>query len=162
MSPDPGSELEVFLHDEAVGRLTRLPRAKLRFVYHPAWVEAQGRPLSLSLPVRPEPYEPDECGPFFEGLLPEDDFLRAVARVFHVSAGNPFSVLAEIGGECAGAVGVAGVGSEAPGTTSRSAERFWTERSDRRSTRSERRKLRPASPSRPTSRTGRSSSASTR
>lgn len=119
MSTDPGPELEVFLHDEAVGRLTRLPQAKLRFVYHPAWVEARGRPLSLSLPVRPEPYEHDECGPFFEGLLPEGDFLRAVARVFHVSAGNPFSVLAEIGGECAGAVGVAGVGSEAPGATSR-------------------------------------------
>jgi serine/threonine-protein kinase HipA len=118
MTTDPGSELEVFLHEEAVGKLARLPQAKLRFAYHPAWVEAQGRPLSLSLPVRPEPYEHDDCGPFFEGLLPEGDFLRAVARVFHVSAGNPFSVLAEIGGECAGAVGVAGVGAEAPGATS--------------------------------------------
>ena len=60
----------------------------------------------MNRPVRPETYEHDECAPFFEGLLPEGDFLRAVARVFHVSAGNPFSVLAEIGGECAGAVGV--------------------------------------------------------
>ncbi len=112
------SELEVFLREDAVGRLERLPQARLRFSYHPAWVEAEGQPLSLSLPVRPEPYEDDECGPFFTGLLPEGDFLRAVARAFHVSADNPFSVLAEIGGECAGAIAVGAVGATAPGVVS--------------------------------------------
>ncbi len=117
MSPEAATELEVFLHDNPVGRLERLPQARLRFTYDPAWVETAGRPLSLSLPVRPEPYE-DECGPFFEGLLPEGDFLRAVARAFHVSAGNPFSVLAEIGGECAGAVSVGPPGNGVPGSSS--------------------------------------------
>jgi serine/threonine-protein kinase HipA len=118
MSPDKVSELEVFLHDEPVGRLERLPQARLRFTYHPEWVEAEGRPVSLSLPPRPAPYEDDECGPFFEGLLPEGDFLRAVARAFAVSADNPFSVLAEIGGECAGAVSVGPPGAGVPGSTS--------------------------------------------
>jgi serine/threonine-protein kinase HipA len=112
------SELEVFLREDGVGRLERLPQARLRFSYHPAWIETEGQPLSLSLPVRPEPYEDDECGPFFTGLLPEGDFLRAVARAFHVSADNPFSVLAEIGGECAGAIAVGAVGAAAPGVTS--------------------------------------------
>jgi serine/threonine-protein kinase HipA len=118
MSPDPVAELEVFLHDEAIGRLQRLPQARLRFTYNPEWVEAEGRPVSYGLPVRPEPFEDDECGPFFAGLLPEGDFLRAVARVFHVSADNPFSVLAEIGGECAGAVAVGAVGEPPPGSAS--------------------------------------------
>jgi serine/threonine-protein kinase HipA len=118
MSPDPVAELEVFLHDEAIGRLQRLPRARLRFTYNPEWVEAEGQAVSLALPVRPEPFEDDECGPFFAGLLPEGDFLRAVARVFHVSADNPFSVLAEIGGECAGAVAVGAVGEPPPGSAS--------------------------------------------
>jgi serine/threonine-protein kinase HipA len=118
MSPAKISELEVFLHDDPVGKLERLPQAKLRFSYHPAWVEAEGRPLSLALPVRPAPYEDNECGPFFTGLLPEGDFLRAVARTFAVSADNPFSVLAEIGGECAGAVAVGAIGDGAPGSAS--------------------------------------------
>jgi serine/threonine-protein kinase HipA len=118
MSPAAVSELEVFLHDETIGRLGRLPQGRLRFTYDPAWVEAGGRPLSLSLPVRPDPYEDDKCGPFFEGLLPEGDFLRAVARAFQVSADNPFSVLAEIGGECAGAVSVGALGDSVPGSAS--------------------------------------------
>jgi serine/threonine-protein kinase HipA len=117
MSADPVTSLAVFLHEDAVGRLDRLPQGRLRFTYLPSWVEAKGRPLSLSLPVRAEPFEDDECGPFFTGLLPEGDFLRAVARAFAVSADNPFSVLAEIGGECAGAVAVGPLGSDAPGTS---------------------------------------------
>lgn len=118
MSVDPINELEVFLHDKGVGRLERLPQARLRFTYHPAWVESAGQPISLALPVRPESFGDDECGPFFAGLLPEGDFLRAVARVFHVSADNPFSVLAEIGGECAGAVAVGAIGEPSPGSAS--------------------------------------------
>lgn len=118
MTPSRTSALEVFLHDEPIGRLERLPQARLRFTYRSEWVEAGGRPLSLSLPPRPEPYEDAECGPFFEGLLPEGDFLRAVARTFAVSADNPFSVLAEIGGECAGAVSVGPPGKGLPGSAS--------------------------------------------
>jgi serine/threonine-protein kinase HipA len=118
MSPAAISELEVFLHDDAIGRLERLPQGRLRLTYDPGWVEAGGRPLSVSLPVRSDPYEDDECGPFFEGLLPEGDFLRAVARTFQVSADNPFSVLAKIGGECAGAVSVGAVGEGVPGSAS--------------------------------------------
>jgi HipA-like protein len=71
MSIDPATELEVFLHDQAIGRLERLPQARLRFTYNPDWVESEAGPISLALPVRPEPYEDDECGPFFAGLLPE-------------------------------------------------------------------------------------------
>jgi serine/threonine-protein kinase HipA len=117
VSPDRVTELEVFLHDGAAGRLQRLPQGRLRFTYHPGWIEAEGPPISLALPIRSEPFEDEACGPFFTGLLPEGDFLRAVARAFGVSADNPFSVLAEIGGECAGAVAVGPVGGAAPGTT---------------------------------------------
>ena len=33
-------------------------------------------PLSLSLPVREEPFSDEECRPFFSGLLPEGGFLN--------------------------------------------------------------------------------------
>jgi HipA-like protein len=43
--------LDVYLHEDLVGRLVRLPQARLRFAYEPAWVEADGGALSLGLPV---------------------------------------------------------------------------------------------------------------
>lgn len=111
--------LDVYLHRDLVGCLERLPQAELSFAYDPAWVERGGAPLSLSLPVRGEPFADAECRPFFSGLLPEGEFLRAVARALHVSASNPFSVLEEIGGECAGAVSLTVTGNSPPLDSSR-------------------------------------------
>lgn len=107
--------LEVYLHGGVAGILERRSQARLRFAYGSDWVKAERQPLSLSLPVRAEPYEHEECAPFFEGLLPEGDFLKAIARTLHVSATNPFQLLTELGGECAGAVSVAPVGAVEPG-----------------------------------------------
>ena len=106
--------LDVYFHRDLVGRLERLPQGRLRFVYEPSWNGEGKAPLSLGLPVRGEAFEDLECRPFFAGLLPEGGFLKAIARAFHVSAENPFSVLAEIGGECAGAVSLASPGVEPP------------------------------------------------
>lgn len=106
--------LDVFLHSDRVGRLRRLPGGHLAFDYEPAWLEAGGVPVSLSLPLREAPFDDKECRPFFAGLLPEGDFLKAIARAFHVSADNSFDVLAEIGGECAGAVSLVAEGSDPP------------------------------------------------
>lgn len=112
--------LDVYFHSDLVGRLERLEQARLRFAYEPAWVERDGAPLSLCLPVRGGPFDDAECRPFFSGLLPEGEFLRAVARAFQVSVDNPFSVLAEIGGECAGAVSLASPGTKPPFASSAS------------------------------------------
>lgn len=106
--------LDVYLHEDLIGTLERHERARLAFRYTPEWVEQEGGVLSLSLPLRAEPFGDEECRPFFAGLLPEGEFLRSIARFFHVSAENPFSVLSEIGGECAGAVSLAPPGSEPP------------------------------------------------
>ncbi|HKI66605.1 MAG TPA: type II toxin-antitoxin system HipA family toxin [Solirubrobacterales bacterium] len=105
--------LDVYLHRSRVGRLERLDGAQLEFAYVPAWV-AEGEPLSLCLPLREEPFSDRECRPFFAGLIPEGQFLKAVARALGVSAGNPFSVLEEIGGECAGAVSLVPQETEPP------------------------------------------------
>lgn len=106
--------LDVYLHTDLVGRLQRLEQARLGFFYEPHWVENETAQLSLSLPLREEPFADEECRPFFAGLLPEGGFLKAIARAYHVSADNPFSVLSEIGGECAGAVSLVSPGEEPP------------------------------------------------
>lgn len=106
--------LDVYLHDERAGVLERLDGAGLRFTYDRDWLAAAKTPISLSLPLRAEPYEDPDCRPFFSGLLPEGEFLRSIARTFHISAGNPFTVLQEIGGECAGAVSLVAPDSDPP------------------------------------------------
>lgn len=106
--------LDVFLHDRRAGTLERLDNARLRFSYDRDWLGVADAPISLSLPLAEEPYEDPECRPFFSGLLPEGEFLRSIARTFHISADNPFTVLQEIGGECAGAVSLVAPGSEPP------------------------------------------------
>lgn len=107
--------LDVYMHGVIAGTLERRSQARLRFTYETEWVRGEQQPLSLSLPVRSEPYEHEECAPFFEGLLPEGDFLKAIARTLHVSATNPFQLLTELGGECAGAISVAPEGGPLPG-----------------------------------------------
>lgn len=106
--------LDVYLHDEKAGLLERGEGAGLRFTYEAGWLAGAETPISLSLPLREEPYEDPDCRPFFKGLLPEGEFLRSIARTFHISAENPFTVLQEIGGECAGAVSLVEPGGEPP------------------------------------------------
>ncbi len=108
------SALDVYFHSDLVGRLERHDQARLEFAYEPSWAKQGEVPLSFSLPLRSEPFGDAECRPFFAGLLPEGEFLKSIARAFQVSADNPFSVLSEIGGECAGAVSLASPGQEPP------------------------------------------------
>ncbi len=76
---------------------------------HPDWVEAGRRaPISLSLPLRDQTYDHDECAPFFRGLLPEGEFLKAVSRTLHVSTRNPFQLLGEIDEEAGLRISLAG------------------------------------------------------
>ncbi|HEY8502522.1 MAG TPA: HipA N-terminal domain-containing protein [Solirubrobacterales bacterium] len=108
------TSLDVYLHRDLVGTLERGEQAQLGFRYQPEWVEQGEEELSLSLPLREAPFSDEECRPFFAGLLPEGEFLRSIARFFQVSPENPFSVLQEIGGECAGAVSLAPPGARPP------------------------------------------------
>jgi serine/threonine-protein kinase HipA len=109
------SVLEVFMHDRRAGILERRAQARLEFRYTSEILGAGGPPLSLSLPLRPQPFDHRECEPFFAGLLPEGEFRKAIAQAFHVSTDNAFGLLAAVGGECAGAVSLARPGEPPPG-----------------------------------------------
>jgi serine/threonine-protein kinase HipA len=99
------SALGVWLGAERVGLLTEERGRRLTFRYDADWLARPGaRVLSLSLPLRPEPFSDDEARPFFANLLPEAGLREAVARRLGLSVGNDFALLEAIGGECAGAV----------------------------------------------------------
>jgi serine/threonine-protein kinase HipA len=96
--------LVVYLHDHPVGELRDDERG-LTFQYRQEWCgRADARPVSLSLPLRDEPFDERECRPYFANLLPDADVRRRLAALLGLSAQNDFALLREVGGDCAGAV----------------------------------------------------------
>lgn len=97
--------LDVYLWNRLVGRLWLDERRRFVFQYEGEWVsDPHANPLSLSLPLKTEPYTDDSARPFFANLLPEGEIRRLIAQRFGLSEKNDFALLEQIGGECAGAV----------------------------------------------------------
>lgn len=110
------SELIAFLADRRVGRLIRKENGNLQFRYDPGY---DGPPVSHAMPVREEAHPHAVCRAVFGGLLPEGDEREALARTLGVSPGNDYGLLAEVGGDCAGAISLL-----APGAVPDSAPRL--------------------------------------
>ena len=97
--------LDVYLSPECVGKLYLDDERRFVFKYHAEWVaDHEVQPLSLSLPVRTEPYHHARAQAFFSNLLPEAEIRHLVAKSLGLSENNDFALLEAIGGECAGAV----------------------------------------------------------
>lgn len=99
-------ELVAVAHGVEIGRVRQDARGKLAVAYARGWREREDAfPLSLSMPLARTEHGDAVIRPFLEGLLPDNpDVLREWGRRFHVSANNPFSVLAHVGEDCPGAV----------------------------------------------------------
>lgn len=96
--------LVVRIDNEVVGRLWLDDRKYFCFSYDSNWLERSRIPLSLSLPLRAEPYLDDQSHSFFANLLPEEKMRTLIARNLGVSFNNDYGLLERIGGDCAGAV----------------------------------------------------------
>lgn len=72
------------------------------------------RPISLSLPFQPQPFDPIRTKNFFEGLLPEGFTRRCVAGWMHVDENDYLSILAGLGKECLGAIKIVSDTEPAP------------------------------------------------
>ena len=80
--------------------------SEYRFAYLPELVEkAPGVPLlSHAMPVRAEPYGPEETRPYVEGLLPEGRRRVAIAKELGVDPNDGYGLIAQLGRDCPGAV----------------------------------------------------------
>lgn len=98
--------LIVLLAGREIGRIRRDRRGHLTFVYEEAWRSFDGAfPLSLSMPLASEEHGHERIDAFLWGLLPDNQLiLEGWAKRFHVSPRNAFSLLTEVGEDCAGAV----------------------------------------------------------
>jgi len=110
--------LNVWWSGEIVGALTIDGHGEMGFDYAIEWLADDDKPaLSFSLPKQQESFSRRECRPFFEGLLPEESQRIAVAGALGVSQGNEFKLLAELGGEVAGALTLWPEGETPPAVT---------------------------------------------
>lgn len=96
--------LDVRLHGRHAGVLRRKDNGNLQFRYDPGYIDGDGPPLSLNLPVRVEAFSHRDCLAFFGNLLPEEDVRAQVALATGISANNDYRLLERFGGDVAGAV----------------------------------------------------------
>jgi serine/threonine-protein kinase HipA len=77
------------------------------FSYDPAWLANPfGRPISLAMPLRPEPFLSKTLHPFFENLLPEGWLLEIATQKLKISKDDAFGLLLATCADCIGAVEV--------------------------------------------------------
>ncbi len=98
--------LAVFLGSRRVGVLLREPSGALSFRYEAEWLSLPGAlPVSLSLPLREDPWRGEAVTAVFENLLPDSDQLRRrVAGRVGARGTDAFSLLSRIGQDCVGAL----------------------------------------------------------
>ena len=100
------SAFDVYLFANRAGTLTS-DRGRLAFGYDAAsWVDASLPAISVRLPKQDEPHPDELTRPFFENLLPEDEYRRLAGAAVRTASDNTAGLLGAIGGECAGAVSV--------------------------------------------------------
>jgi serine/threonine-protein kinase HipA len=93
---------QVRVNDKPAGMLTQ-HESGYAFAYDDDY---EGPPVSLTMPVRKEPFEFDEFPPFFDGLLPEGAQLEALLRQAKLDRGDYLGQLVTVGQDLVGNVTV--------------------------------------------------------
>lgn len=109
-------ELEVWMHGIPVAAIIEdRGKPKLRYTDEALDRFELGTPLlSVSLPLRPEPYPQGVVRAFLDGLLPEGTTRRVIAWDQGVEESDTFALIGSLGRECAGAVVIQPTGTPAP------------------------------------------------
>jgi len=106
--------LAVWLYGTLVAALDRNQRRRLTLRYTQEAFDRFGpySPIfSASMPLRREPYPNAITRDFFDGLLPEGEARRTIARELGIDEEDTYSLICELGRDCAGAL-VVQAGSE--------------------------------------------------
>jgi serine/threonine-protein kinase HipA len=98
--------LRVYQNDRLVGKLLKQPSGAIEFRYDRDWLDRNTAfPVSLSLPLREEPWRGEPVAAVFENLLPDSTALRRrVAEKVGAAGSDAYSLLAAIGRDCVGAL----------------------------------------------------------
>ena len=75
------------------------------FQYHETYLHLENPPaVSLTMPVRREPYLSNVLFPFFDGLIPEGWLLNVVSRNWKIDRSDRFGLLLSVCRDCIGDV----------------------------------------------------------
>ncbi|MBI2895076.1 MAG: HipA N-terminal domain-containing protein [Deltaproteobacteria bacterium] len=104
---------------EGIVRLDGVPVGRIReveggtsFVYDAEWLaRADAAPVSLTMPLRSEPYVSRGLHPFFENLLPEGWLLEIATTKLKIPKDDAFGLLLGTCADCIGAVEILRVGA---------------------------------------------------
>lgn len=87
---------KVFVHGKEAGLLTENDSAhRYEFTYNREYLESYKDPVSLTMPLREEPYYSDVLFPFFFNMLSEGENRELQASLFHLAKNDDFGILLE-------------------------------------------------------------------
>ena len=99
---------KVYFDEKFAGILER-GDGEFLFTYDPSYLTAPcALPISLTLPLRSEPYISRTLFPFFDGLIPEGWLLDLAVKNWKINPNDRYSLLLTVCNDCIGAVRVIG------------------------------------------------------
>lgn len=98
---------QVYVFDAPAGVIEETDSGDYIFRYSEAYLASPGAVgISLTLPLRPEPYVADQLFPFFDGLIPEGWLLNLYTKNWKLNPGDRMALLLAACRDCVGAVAV--------------------------------------------------------
>jgi serine/threonine-protein kinase HipA len=99
------ASVPIWFDDLAVGQVDVAADGSLSLRYADRWLQTTGAfPLSVTMPLRADPYPSDIISPWLANLLPEEEQLQVLTRSLGLDQADVLAVLSEIGGDTAGAL----------------------------------------------------------
>lgn len=111
--------LGLWMNGQRVGTWRVTAQGEHQLHYDESWLASPlGRPLSLSMPLRPAsaPYKGELVRNYFDNLLPDNDTIRQRLAKRFSTGSDAFRLLAEIGRDCVGALQILADGENPPAT----------------------------------------------
>jgi serine/threonine-protein kinase HipA len=97
----------IFMFDDLAGLLEETDGGKYIFTYHESYLKRKDAPpVSLTLPLRSEPYESMVLFPFFDGLIPEGWLLGLSIKNWKLNPNDRMGLLLKTCENCIGAAKV--------------------------------------------------------
>lgn len=105
-------QAHIWMNQKLAGLLTEDENG-FTFRYDDGYLKQEGaRPVSLTLPLTPQPYQSTVLFPFFDGLIPEGWLLNIAERSWKINQRDRMSLLLACCKDCIGAVSVTPVQTE--------------------------------------------------
>ena len=97
---------DVLVDKTPAGRISEIAEG-YRFAYAGEYLDrADAQPISLTLPMRPEPFEWPVLFPFFDGLIPEGWLLDIAEKTWKLDPRDRMGLLLACCADCIGNVSV--------------------------------------------------------